>query len=109
MKNLGNGWEKIMIKTKKMQLDHDNLIDFIINLHTAADFYEHSGFSPKDFIESSPAMQDKMQSYIQKEMYDFDSMSWGAACSFIISHSEEYRETLKSFFNDSAFQQRGCH
>ena len=71
-------------------------LELLGNLHHTADEYERLGLKPIDLIKSTDASKEiEAFEAIEPEKYDFESMSWGEACNFIILYSDYYHEELK--------------
>ena len=73
-----------------------NFLELLGNLHQTADEYERLGLKPIDLIKSTDASKEiEAFEAIEPDKYDFESMSWGEACNFIISFSDYYHGELK--------------
>lgn len=73
-----------------------NFLELLGNLHHTADEYERLGLKPIDLIKSTDASKEiEAFEAIEPDKYDFESMSWGEACNFIILYSDYYHEELK--------------
>ena len=73
-----------------------NFLELLGNLHQTADEYERLGLKPIDLIKSTDASKEiEAFEAIEPDKYDFESMSWGEACNFIILYSDYYHEEFK--------------
>jgi len=74
------------------------IFEILGNLHLAADEYEKSGLKPVDLIRSTDALKMiDINEAFGIEKYDFEAMSWGEACHFILTYSDYYSDELKKF------------
>ena len=85
----------------KNETDQKKIKEFLTllsNLHDTADEYEKSGLTPVDLIKSTDAGHE-VEGFkaIEPGKYDFENMTWGEACNFIILYSDHYYESLKKF------------
>ena len=88
-----------MIKKASKQKEINQILEVVSSIHLAADYYQNKGLSPLDFIISIPGLASEVEAYkaIDPKCFDFISMTWGAACQFIITHSEDHKYILKLF------------
>tara|TARA_B100001057_G_C22408839_1_gene778822 strand:- start:134 stop:418 length:285 start_codon:yes stop_codon:yes gene_type:complete len=76
----------------------EEVFKLLSNLHLAADEYEKSGLKPVDLIRSTDALKEiDVHEAFGIEKYDFEAMSWGEACHFILTYSDYYSDELKKF------------
>ena len=85
----------------KKETDQKKIKEFLTllsNLHATADEYEKSGLTPIDLIKSTDAGHE-VEGFkaIEPDKYDFENMTWGEACNFVILYSDYYYESLKKF------------
>ena len=83
---------------KKQITKIEEIFEIINNLHIAADEYEKLGLTPIDLIKSTDAGEE-IEGFIaiEPDKYNFETMTWGEACNFIILYSDYYYEKLKKF------------
>ena len=83
---------------KKDNNNFNEILELLNNIHATAGEYEKSGLKPIDLIRSTDASQEiEFCQTFEIEKYEFESMSWGEACHFILMYSEYYRDQLKKF------------
>ena len=82
---------KNIIKTK-------DIVKLVNSLHDAADKYQRTGYTPTEFIKAIDSNLDKeMDAYkaIDPGIYNFEEITWGEACSFILIHGDKYKDFLR--------------
>ena len=81
-------------KTENKNIDH--MMYFIRRVHDMADFYQTAGMTPGDLISSHPDFFNILKRYYRshKDDLDINSLTWAAACSFIIFNSDEYMDIM---------------
>ena len=86
------------MKKETDQREIKEFLTLLSNLHDTADEYEKSGLTPVDLIKSTDAGHE-VEGFkaIEPDKYDFENMTWGEACNFIILYSDYYYESLKKF------------
>ena len=83
---------------KDQKNNTEQMFELLSNLHIAADEYEKSGLKPVDLIRSTDALKEiDIHEAFGLEKYDFEGMSWGEACHFILTYSDYYIDELKKF------------
>jgi|TARA_Y100000389_G_scaffold191002_1_gene216491 hypothetical protein len=76
----------------------DEIVKLLNNIHSAAAEYERLGLKPIDLIRSTDASQEMdFHQNFETDKYEFESMSWGEACHFVLLHSDYYSDQLKKF------------
>jgi hypothetical protein len=74
----------------------NEFLELLGNLHYAADEFERSGLKPIDLIKSTDASKEaEIHDALGIKDYNFDQMTWGEACNFILNYSDYYSDNLK--------------
>ena len=80
------------------KISTDEILSLIDALHESINEYERLGVSPIDYIMMTPELSRVIEAHnaIAPGKLDFDNLTWGNACQFVMYHHEKYQKILES-------------
>ena len=80
------------------KISTDEILSLIDTLHESINEHERLGVSPIEYIMMTPELFRVIEAHkaIEPGKIDFDNLSWGNACQFVMYHHEKYQKILES-------------
>lgn len=88
----------------KKATNQNNILDFVKDLHSAADQFQRKGFKPKDLINIYVNANEEVEVLkgLDLDIVNFDTMTWGEVCNFIIKNESFYKDYLELLSNQQS-------